>query len=166
MIPFTPGARPTYFYKKFPPPLAAVAGIRHFVNRNLNIRWHLKSRNYCVTFRPQFGAPKMLRPGADVPPCPHLVTPLPNTVYTSFIFKVWGGVWHSAPLHTLVASTDIVHSTWFHSMKWEVVGWEQFWRLRVAIRAATSWYYHEGGKTIVICCNVFENFWEGAIARS
>jgi len=27
-------------------------------------------RNWCVTFRPQFGAPSVLRPGADVPPCP------------------------------------------------------------------------------------------------
>jgi len=35
MVPFTPGARPTHFYKKFPPSLVAVAGIRHFVNRNL-----------------------------------------------------------------------------------------------------------------------------------
>jgi len=27
-------------------------------------------RNYDVTFRPQFAATKMVRPGADVPPCP------------------------------------------------------------------------------------------------
>ena len=30
-------------------------------------------------------------------PFPPLVTPLPNTVYAFFIFRVWGGPWHSAP---------------------------------------------------------------------
>jgi len=30
----------------------------------------LTFRNKNVTFRPQFGAPKVLRPGADVHPCP------------------------------------------------------------------------------------------------
>ena len=40
------------------------------------IHWHLTFRNCYLTCRPQFGAPKTLRPGADVPPCPPLVTPL------------------------------------------------------------------------------------------
>ena len=26
-----------------------------------------------------------------------LITPLPNTVYAFFIFRVWGGPWHSGP---------------------------------------------------------------------
>jgi len=35
---------------------------------NINIPWHLSFRKYYVTFRPQFGTPKTLRPGADAPP--------------------------------------------------------------------------------------------------
>jgi len=30
-------------------------------------------------------------------PLPPLVAPLPNTVIHFFIFRVWGGAWHSAP---------------------------------------------------------------------
>jgi len=44
------------------------------------MRSHLTFRNYYVTFRPQFGAPKTLRPGADVPPCtPSYATEMPYT---------------------------------------------------------------------------------------
>jgi len=42
----------------------------------INIRCHFMFRNNYITFRPQFGAPKILRTGADVPLCTPLVTPL------------------------------------------------------------------------------------------
>jgi len=46
--------------------LVAAISIRHFVNRNY---WHpLTFRKYYVTLLPQFGAPKVLRPCADVLP--------------------------------------------------------------------------------------------------
>ena len=43
----------------------------------INMRCHFIFRKNYITFRPQFGSPKILRTGADVPLCPPpLVTPL------------------------------------------------------------------------------------------
>ena len=53
---------------------------------------NLKSRNYCVTFRPQFGAPKMLRPGADVTPSPLSYA---TAEYCLHIFLYFGSEWRT-----------------------------------------------------------------------
>ena len=70
----------------------------------------MKSRNYWVTFRPQFDAPKMLSLGADAPFAP-LIMPLPNTVYNFFLFlgSEAGHGTVSPPFRTLVNRSIKLH---------------------------------------------------------
>jgi len=58
--------------------LSNLLEITYYLNNKCLLLEPIPICNCYVTFRPQFGVPKTLRPEADVPPCPTpLVTPLP-----------------------------------------------------------------------------------------
>jgi len=104
---------------------------------------NFKLRKHYVSFRPQFCAPKVLRPGEDVLPCP----PSYATVFmwtvnigshedskhrgtkwfmTAFQLNQEGVFLHPVPECCSLRSEDYLLKTWWHTAFWSVLKFGQF----------------------------------------